>query len=179
MRRLTFHREDMPRQAGACLSCQTLANPSRHTEAHHERDSQKNANCLMAGSHRRRCLQHFSMGTNQFGNVADIGIVRNPYLGASIHTNRHCKSAFTHTQKIYTTKSVKIIMLSNSESLERAREEANSAFDEHCKQWDLLQKIANPTIDDLAAWLYAREALIKAQGKFEDIVRQISPVATG
>lgn len=70
-------------------------------------------------------------------------------------------------------------MLRKSEFLERAREEANSAFDEHCTQWDLLQKIANPTIEDLAAWLSAREALIKAQEKFEDIVRQISPMAIG
>lgn len=70
-------------------------------------------------------------------------------------------------------------MPNNSEFLERAREEANAAFYEHCTQWDLLQKVATPTIEDLAAWLSAREALIKAQEKFENIVRQISPKANG
>ena len=70
-------------------------------------------------------------------------------------------------------------MPNNSEILERAREEVNAAFDEHCAQWDLLQKVANPTIEDLAAWLSAREALIKAQEKFENIARQVLPIAIG
>jgi hypothetical protein len=70
-------------------------------------------------------------------------------------------------------------MPNNSEFLERAREEANAAFDEHCAQWSLLQKLVNPTIEDLAAWLSTREALIKAQERFENIIRQISPMGVG
>lgn len=70
-------------------------------------------------------------------------------------------------------------MPNNSAFLERAREEANTAFDEHCTQWDNLQKIATPTIEDLAAWLSAREALINTQEKFANIVRQISPTING
>lgn|GEM_PF-3249990 len=64
--------------------------------------------------------------------------------------------------------------MNNSESLKKAREEANAAFDEHCKQWELLQKLADPTVDDLAAWLSARDAFFTAQEKFESIVRQVS-----
>lgn len=61
-----------------------------------------------------------------------------------------------------------------SEFLEKAKNEANAAFDEHCKQWELLQKIAEPTIGDLENWLSARDAFFKAQEKFENIVRQIA-----
>lgn len=70
-------------------------------------------------------------------------------------------------------------MSNNSEFLTKAREEANAAFDEHCQQWDLLQKVADPTIEDLAAWLSARDAFFKAQEKFESIVRQVSPRVSG
>jgi hypothetical protein len=65
-------------------------------------------------------------------------------------------------------------MPNNSEFLEKARNEANAAFDDHCKQWDLLQELAIPTIEDLTAWLAARDSFFKAQEKFENIVRQIS-----
>lgn len=66
-------------------------------------------------------------------------------------------------------------MPNQSEFLSTAREVANAAFDEHCKQWDLLMKVANPTPEDLANWLSARDALARAQEKFESIVRQVSP----
>lgn len=62
----------------------------------------------------------------------------------------------------------------NSVFLVKAREAANAAFDEHCKQWELLQQIAEPTIDDLEKWLSARDAFFRAQSEFENIVRQIS-----
>jgi hypothetical protein len=65
-------------------------------------------------------------------------------------------------------------MSNKPEFLERARYKANAAFDEHCKQSDLLQNIATPTIEDLADWLSARDTFFKAQEEFEDIVRQIS-----
>ncbi|MDR9863444.1 hypothetical protein [Pseudomonas baetica] len=65
-------------------------------------------------------------------------------------------------------------MSNNSEFLDKAREEANAAFDDHCKQWELLQELASPTIEDLTAWLAARDSFFEAQEKFEDIVRQIS-----
>ncbi|KZN16197.1 MULTISPECIES: hypothetical protein [Pseudomonas] len=64
-------------------------------------------------------------------------------------------------------------MSNNSEFLDKARDEANAASDEHCKQWDLLNELASPTIEDLDAWLAARDAFYKAQEKFESIVRQI------
>jgi hypothetical protein len=50
---------------------------------------------------------------------------------------------------------------------------ANLAYDEHCNAWDALNKIPEPTLDDLAKWLAAKEELAKAQDKFENIVRQI------
>ena len=65
-------------------------------------------------------------------------------------------------------------MQNNSEFLARARIAANAAFDEHCQQWELLQKIAEPTIDDLENWLTARDSFFRAQYKFENIVWQIS-----
>jgi hypothetical protein len=68
-------------------------------------------------------------------------------------------------------------MLNNSVFFENAREEANVAFDEHCKQWDLLKEIPEPSVNDLAAWLSARDAFFKAQDKFENIVRQLSSSA--
>ena len=64
-------------------------------------------------------------------------------------------------------------MSNNSEFLDKAREEANKAFDTHCKQWELLQQLTSPTIEDLADWLAARDSLHEAQEKFEKIVRQI------
>lgn len=67
-------------------------------------------------------------------------------------------------------------MPSKSEFLEKAKEEANIASDEHCRQWELLQKIAEPTIDDLAHWLSSRDLFYKAQEKFENMVRQISSI---
>lgn len=67
-------------------------------------------------------------------------------------------------------------MPSKSEFLEKAKEDANAAFAEHCKQWELLQKIPELTIDDLKNWLSARDAFYKAQEGFESIVRQISPI---
>ena len=63
-------------------------------------------------------------------------------------------------------------MQTNSVFLARARDAANAAFDEHCKQWELLQEIAEPTIDDLEKWLSARDAFLRAQSEFENIVRQ-------
>jgi len=65
-------------------------------------------------------------------------------------------------------------MRTNSVFLARAREAANAAFDEHCKQWELLQEIAEPTIDDLEKWVSARSVFFRAQDEFENIVRQIS-----
>lgn len=70
-------------------------------------------------------------------------------------------------------------MSSKSEFLENARNKANAAFDEHCKQWDLLQNIETPNLEDLAAWLSARDIFFKAQEEFESIVRQISQPTTG
>lgn len=67
-------------------------------------------------------------------------------------------------------------MPSKSEFLEKAKEEANAAFDEHCKQWELLQQIVEPTTNDLENWLSARDVFYKAQEKFESIVRQISSI---
>ncbi len=63
-------------------------------------------------------------------------------------------------------------MTNNSVFLDKARAEANAANDELCKQWDLLNKLASPTIEDLDAWLASRDAFYKAQEKFESIVRQ-------
>ena len=65
-------------------------------------------------------------------------------------------------------------MSSNSELLNKVRNEANAAFDAHCREWDLLQKLSSPTIEDLAAWLTARDSLIKAQAAFEKMIHQIS-----
>jgi hypothetical protein len=65
-------------------------------------------------------------------------------------------------------------MLNNSDFLDKARDVANAAFDDHCKQWDLLQKLASPTIGDLTAWLAARDTFYKTQEQFESIVRQLS-----
>lgn len=65
-------------------------------------------------------------------------------------------------------------MPNNSESLDKARAEANAAYDEHCKQWDLLNALASPAVADLNAWLAARDTFYKAQEKFESIVRQTS-----
>ena len=70
-------------------------------------------------------------------------------------------------------------MSNKSVFLENAKNRANAAFDEHCKQWSLLQEIATPTTEDLAAWLSARDAFFKAQEEFENIVRQISPSTVG
>ena len=64
-------------------------------------------------------------------------------------------------------------MPSKSEFFENAKEAANAAFVEHCMQWNLLQKIVDPTTDDLENWLSARDAFYKAQEKFESIVRQM------
>ena len=66
-------------------------------------------------------------------------------------------------------------MSNSSESLDSAREVANRAFDHHCAQWDVLQGKAEPTPEDLEAWLEARDAFYKAQDAFEKIIRQISP----
>lgn len=65
-------------------------------------------------------------------------------------------------------------MPNKSEFLDKAREEANAAFDNHCKQWSLLQEVASPNIEDLAAWLDARDSFFKAQENFENIIRQTS-----
>ena len=65
-------------------------------------------------------------------------------------------------------------MQTHSEFLNKARNAANEAFEEHCKQWDLLQKITEPTIDDLEKWLSTRDTFFKLQAEFENIVRQIS-----
>lgn len=65
-------------------------------------------------------------------------------------------------------------MSSKSKFFQDAKEAANAAFDEHCKQWSLLQNIVEPTTDDLENWLSARDAFYKAQEKFESIVRQMS-----
>lgn len=59
----------------------------------------------------------------------------------------------------------------NINSLNKAREVANIAFDEHCKQWELLEKISEPTLDNLSAWLSAHEKFYEAQSKFENIIR--------
>ena len=64
-------------------------------------------------------------------------------------------------------------MSNNSEFLDKAREAANSANDELCKQWDLLNELAPPTTEALDAWLAARDTFYKAQETFEDAVRQI------
>ena len=66
-------------------------------------------------------------------------------------------------------------MPTRSEYLDRAREKANLAFDHHCAQWDLLQAKPVPTLEDLDAWLSARDWFYKAQDEFEEIIRQISP----
>lgn len=55
-----------------------------------------------------------------------------------------------------------------------ALDAANAAFDEHCNAWNALQKIPEPTSQDLAEWLAARKKLTEAQEKFESIVRQVS-----
>jgi len=60
-----------------------------------------------------------------------------------------------------------------SVELENAKEEANKAFDEHCRQWNLLQKIQNPTVEQMEKWLTAKKSANIAQDKFEIIVRQI------
>lgn len=61
----------------------------------------------------------------------------------------------------------------NSSVLEEARKEANFAFDEHCAQWEQLQKIPRPTALDLEKWLSAKNAANIAQERFEAIIRQI------
>jgi len=65
-------------------------------------------------------------------------------------------------------------MRNKSLFLEKAMNLANAAFDAHCKQWDQLQAMADPTIEDMDKWLCSRNAFWKAQDEFEDIVRQIS-----
>ncbi|MFN3735194.1 hypothetical protein [Comamonas testosteroni] len=60
-----------------------------------------------------------------------------------------------------------------SVALDIAREKANLAFDEHCAQWDALQKIPSPTLQDLDKWLTARKDLYEAQAEFEVKVREI------
>lgn len=70
-------------------SLRTLANPNQLAEVQDERDNPKNANCFLAGSHRRFCFQYISLGGIQFGNMADFGIVHNTYLGTPVHTDRN------------------------------------------------------------------------------------------
>lgn len=65
-------------------------------------------------------------------------------------------------------------MSTSSNYLDRAREKANLAFDQHCAQWDLLQAKPAPTTEDLEAWLSARASFYEAQDAFEKIIRQIS-----
>lgn len=66
-------------------------------------------------------------------------------------------------------------MTTTSQYLDRARDKANLAFDHHCAQWDLLQAKADPTTDDLVAWLSARDSFYEAQAAFEKIIRQMLP----
>ncbi len=65
-------------------------------------------------------------------------------------------------------------MPSKSEFLEKAKEEANAAFDEHCKQWELLQQIVEPTTDDLENWLSARDVFYKARNYSAALAWQLS-----
>jgi hypothetical protein len=70
-------------------SLRTLANPNQLAEVQDERDNPKNANCFLAGIHRRLCFQCISLGGIQFGNMADFGIVHNTYLGTPVHIDRN------------------------------------------------------------------------------------------
>jgi hypothetical protein len=63
-------------------------------------------------------------------------------------------------------------MPTNSEILDRTREDANLAFDHHCAQWDLLQANAAPTLEDLGVWLAARKLFWDAQEIFELEIRK-------
>jgi hypothetical protein len=66
-----------------------------------------------------------------------------------------------------------LLISESSVAFEKAREEANSAFDEHCAQWGLLQKMPQLPVRDLEKWLSAKAAANLAQERFEAIVRQI------
>jgi hypothetical protein len=66
-------------------------------------------------------------------------------------------------------------MPNNSVSLDSARAVANTAFDHHCAQWEVLQGKAEPTPEDLDAWLEARDAFYKAQATFEEKIRKQFP----
>jgi hypothetical protein len=106
-----------------------------------------------------RCLQP--------KGLARCAYLRSAYLGFSIHLDgdRH-PVALTQeppTRKYQLT----------SLALERAKKEANVAFEEHCAQWDLLRQIPEPTARDLEKWLSAKAAATLAQDRFEAIVRQI------
>jgi hypothetical protein len=59
-------------------------------------------------------------------------------------------------------------------NLESLREKANSAFDQHCKQWELLNQIKNLTTADLTEWLASRDYFFKVQSDFEIAIRKNS-----
>ena len=63
-----------------------------------------------------------------------------------------------------------------SEVFRAALDAANAAFDEHCDAWDALQKIPEPTSQDIDDWLAVRERANKAQDAFEQIARQVHEI---
>lgn len=65
-----------------------------------------------------------------------------------------------------------------SAGIEQAKEKANFAFDEHCKQWELLSGLENPTPEDMAPWLEAKALFDAAQAAFECEVRRRAGVSS-
>lgn len=65
-------------------------------------------------------------------------------------------------------------MLTESVFLGGARDKANLASDEYCDRCDRLNKIENPTMEDVEEWLVVHEAFVVAQERFESIRSQIA-----
>lgn len=60
-----------------------------------------------------------------------------------------------------------------SQLLEDRKNEANLAFNNHCKAWEELVRIKDPSIKDIEKWIVAREELYLKQKVFEETLREI------